>query len=130
MITFTKTKMIVTLANGDKAARSTKNIYGAAIVGYKKGKLVICSAHTNKQLAVAALDKVNRGIYVNFKFKGVTDLQIVAKQEEKTELQKMFDEIDSVEWIPEEDQSIEQDFLKYPKLAAMREAREEAAKCK
>lgn len=63
-------KLVVTLANGDKAARSTYNLYTAAVVGYDKdGKLQVLSAHWSKRDALGAISKYKAGKAVNFNYR-------------------------------------------------------------
>lgn len=63
-------KLVITLANGDKAARSTYNIYTAAVVGYDKdGELQVLSAHWSKRDALGAISNFKAGKHVNFNYR-------------------------------------------------------------
>jgi hypothetical protein len=62
--------LVITLANGDKAVRSTYNLYTAAVVGYDKdGKLQVLSAHWSKRDALGAISKYKAGKAVNFNYR-------------------------------------------------------------
>lgn len=78
-ITFTNGKMHCRNMAGEAATRATRNLYNAAIVGRNAaGKLVVCFATWNVELANEAFAKVKQGRFVNHKFKGCTDLEIVS----------------------------------------------------
>lgn len=63
-------QLIVILANGDTAKRTTANLYRAAVVGYDKaGKLRILSAHFAHGLALETVAKFNAGQFVNFNYR-------------------------------------------------------------
>lgn len=70
MITRTAKKLIVTLANGDKASRATSNTYQSVVVGYNaSGKLVVLSAHWLAADALKAVETFKAGKFVNFNYR-------------------------------------------------------------
>ena len=87
MIQHKNGKMIVTAANGQVATRKTNNLYKAAVVGRRKldGKLMILFATWTMANAVVALKKAyappdawGNPNYVNHKFYGAEDFEVVA----------------------------------------------------
>lgn len=74
-------KLIVTTASGEVAKRISNNVYSAAIVGRKAGKLVIVFASWSIQNAREALENVKAGKFVNHKFTGVTELEIIERSD-------------------------------------------------
>lgn len=72
-------KMVVTLDDGRTATRATKNIYHAAVVGIRDGKLRILSAHNTEAKARETFQATKAGKWISTQYNHATDLELVVE---------------------------------------------------